>query len=56
MNQSTTHLTEDQKERIEKTLKRIRAGLWSEEERNNTTVFEEPSHIFVPETYDATTT
>ena len=38
-------LTKDQKDRIDTTLKRIRAGL----KRTETSSFEEPAHLFKPE-------
>jgi hypothetical protein len=38
-------LTQEQKDRIEKTLKRIRDGL----NRSAPDLVEEPSHVFVPE-------
>lgn len=38
------HLTKDQNDRIEATLKRIRAGL----RRDNVPPFEEPAHLFKP--------
>lgn len=41
-------LSDDQKKRIQATLKRIREGL----ERGQKPVFSEPAHSFAPEAYD----
>ena len=45
----TTALTDDQKNRIEETLKRIREGLKSYPDMKPS----EPIHIFLPEVLDA---
>ena len=44
-----TKLTEDQEMCIEATLKRIRGGLHREPSKQ----FEEPAHVFKPESFDA---
>ncbi len=45
-------LTEDQKKRIDATLKRIRAGLSLSGEIQETSLCEEPPHIFVLEAFN----